>query len=212
MRIGIDIDGVLADFVTGFNALAKKEYNVDLPNPAPEWDWAKAGGLTSAQRNRLWELIKSTPFFGTLPPKAGAPDALDRLNDLAGNGHDVYFITTRPGVTAKMWSELWLTGHGCNIPTVLLAVNEEGKGSIAKGLGLDVFVDDKPENNLAVINATGRTSPIPGGGLKTNIRVYLVQDLYNEWAWTQPFNYGTPVSSLNAVLDIEFPREERRAA
>lgn len=207
MKLGIDMDGVLCDFIKGYNALAKAEFGKDLPYPAVEWDHGPNNGITKAEDNKLWEIIKSTPFHVTLLPLPGALDAIERLNVMGMGGHSVYFITSRPGNHAKFWAEQWLRWHGMDNPTVLIA---KEKGFVVKGLRLDVFADDKPENNLDVINQTGRTSPLPGGGLKPNIHVYLINQPWNQWA-DQPFNYGTRVADLNEVLDIEFDTKEKAA-
>jgi uncharacterized HAD superfamily protein len=143
VKFGIDMDGVVADFVKGYNALAKAELGIDLPYPAPEWNWHKLGGITSKQNNQLWDYIKSSMFWGTLFPLPGAVEALERLNEISKR-HDIYFITTRPGTLAKFLTEMWLKFHGMDTPTVLVTDN---KAPVVRGLGLDVFVDDKPENN-----------------------------------------------------------------
>ena len=98
-----------------------------------------------------------------------------------------------------MWSELWLKRHGMDIPTVIIA---HQKGVLVRELGLDVFVDDKPENNEAVIDASREYAH------KT--RVYLPDHPYNEWAKDER-RYGIRVADLNAALDYELP-EERKAA
>jgi 5'(3')-deoxyribonucleotidase len=208
VKIGIDIDMVLADYVKGYNALAKAELGIDLPDPATTWEWDRDNGVTKEQANKLWAYIKTSMFWGSLLPMPGALEALESLNALTLQGHDVYFITSRPGHLAKFLSEMWLKFHGMDTPTVIIA---HEKGPIAKGLDLDVFVDDKPENNKDVIDATGRYCVVPGGGLRTNIRAYLIDHPYNQWA-DQPFNYGERIANLNEVLDIEFPKEEKRAA
>jgi 5'(3')-deoxyribonucleotidase len=197
MKLGIDMDGVLADFIKSFNELVKVHFGIVLPDPAETWDYHKAL-MTSAQRNKAWDIMKTTPFYGTILPLDGAIDAIDRLNRLTYKGNEVYFITSRPGAMTKFYSEKWLQFHGMDMPTVLLSSN---KGPVAKGLGLDVFVDDKPENNMEVLDAVGRDP---------KVRVYLPDHPYNQWA-DQPSNYGVRVTGLNEVLDIEFPQKRKAA-
>lgn len=200
MRIGIDLDGVLCDFVRSYNALVKAHLGIELPYPAETWDWHTDNGVTKEQSNRMWEVIKSTPFQGTLHALPGALEAIERLNVLNVQGNDIYFITSRSGQLAKFWSELWLRNHGMDYPTVLITSN---KGPVAFGLNLDVFVDDKPENNRGVLDEfVARDKKRP--------RVYLPDHLYNRWA--DNASYGVRVADLNEVLEREFPRERRRAA
>lgn len=192
MKFGIDMDGVLADFTKGFNALVKAELGIDLPYPAPSWDWHKAGGVTSKQTSQLWAYIENSMWWGTLFPLPGALEAIERLNLMTRGGHDVYFITHRPGTLAKFLTEMWLKFHGMDNPTVLIAA--PNKGHLAVGLELDVFVDDKPENNRHVLEALANNG-IDG------TRVYLVDAPYNSWAGDD--DYGIRVGSLTEVLDRE---------
>jgi hypothetical protein len=200
VRIGIDMDGVFCDYVGGYNALVKQELGMDLPYPAPTWAWHRDAGVTEEQEKRLADIIHTSPWQGMLLPLPGAIEALERLNTLSLGGNDIYFITNRGGKLAKFWAEMWLKFHGYDTPAVLIA---KEKGAVAKGLQLDVFVDDYPPNTLAVIEALGRNP---------DVRVYLPRHPYNEYAWSQPFNYGTPVKDINEVLEREFPQSERRAA
>lgn len=203
MKLGIDVDGVVADFVTGYTDLIRQKFGIRLPprsDSYPDvWDFELAGGVTKAQRSELLEHIKSTEFFGALYPENRRTfDALQRLSE-ATYHHDVYFITQRSGARAKWLTEKWLGWHGfVKPPTVLIVNGAEGKGLIAKALGLDVFVDDKPENLMAVLRAT------------EGLRAYLIDKPYNTNYADGYYNLDTDVMShwsrvpdLNDVLDLE---------
>lgn len=154
-RWGVDIDGVLARFEVPYAKLITKETGLIIPVGAdgfPQvWDWdkdllVKAGLNPKAVLAKVWEQIKTTGFWATLPPFPDAQRALNELTMLKYAGHDIYFITSRPGFHAKALTEEWLQRNGFSVPTVLIAGDALDKSAIGFGLKLDIFIDDKPEN------------------------------------------------------------------
>lgn len=157
MRIGIDIDGVLANFFTAYEDIIVKTTKEDrfkenrYPDYIPQtWNWPQEiFGYTNQQIVDTWNVIKDTApqFWLGLKPL----DGIRELNRLDFGKHDVYFITDRPGVGAKMATERWLNYYA-EIPrdrsTVI--ISRKGKGCIAYALDLDFYVDDKPDNILDV--------------------------------------------------------------
>ena len=146
MRIGIDVDGVLVDFCQSYQSLIVRETGRDLFTPEnnaanpSDWNWDAVAGYTPEEIGKIWTLITdSSSFWKDLKPLPGIRDALKRVN---GHGHDVYYITNRPGKTAKGQTELWLYRHGITVPTVLVAGD---KGPIIKALDLEAFIDDRPD-------------------------------------------------------------------
>ena len=200
-RIGIDLDGCLANFNDAYTALLTKESGVEFPPTSDEWptEWYydRPEGVSAAHRSAAWEVIKSTDFWGRLTPLEGALDSLQRLNILRATGHDIYFITSRPGKMAKFYTEEWLRLSGMQNPTVLIASN---KGPVAQGLELDVFVDDKPENLNDVAEA------------RAEVRAYLVDRPYNRTYLPPLCGGGVRVKSVGEMLDIEFPLTQLRRA
>ena len=115
----------------------------------------------------MWEQVESSAreFWRSLQPISGSLGPLFRLSRAI---HDLYFITTRGGRTAKRQSEAWLTERGkVPFPTVLIADNPEVKGSLCGALKLDYFVDDRPENCLWAAKHSPET------------KVFLVDRPYN---------------------------------
>lgn len=148
LRLGIDLDGCLADFEYGYllKLQAASGGNLLLPfgEDPPCWDWATEVGYTREQDARAWDSIKGDAmFWATLRPMLGAQKALTVLAQLYHEGHEVYFITNRPGVASHMQSMVWLINMGFPTPTVLIA---ENKGPVVAGLKLTHFLDDKPSN------------------------------------------------------------------
>lgn len=150
MRLGIDIDGVLADFTYPAAALASQMFGLNVSGHATHWNWMRDYGLVGEQESAYWKALATMPeWWGNLPILPDAVDVLPRLNYLAQTGAaDVYFITTRPGAGVKLATERWLQRHGMSTPCVLLS---KYKGPVAQGLELDVFADDRPENCVDVL-------------------------------------------------------------
>ena len=175
MKIGFDVDGVLADFSSGYQEVLKKVSGRDLFLPgdaadAPCWDWDKFRGYTSKERLAAWNYIRTTPEFNlNLAPLEGA-GTLKLLIRALERKHAVYFITSRVGDRPKRWTEIWLTAHldyrTDVAPTVLIA-EQRSKGLFAKALGLDVYVDDNFDNVHDVV------------ALQPECRTYLRSRSYN---------------------------------
>jgi len=108
--------------------------------------------LTDRQRAELWrELRRTTNFWETLAE--AEPGAVGRLARLADERRwEILFITQRPstaGATCQAQTHRWLEQHGFMRPSVFVIRGSRGK--IASALGLDVVIDDRPENCLDVV-------------------------------------------------------------
>lgn len=147
MRIGLDIDGVLADFNAGFIQRCKEVTGEDKfpPNYIPHtWNYPQALGYSEAQVSAVWENIKRDPmFWAKLPAYAHTDDFLHALCDQTWNEHDVYFVTSRLGLRSKLQTEDWLDAHFYPFATVLISSK---KGASALALDLEIYIDDKTEN------------------------------------------------------------------
>jgi uncharacterized HAD superfamily protein len=164
-KIGIDVDGVLANFNDDYGRILVETSGRNLIpanftiDDIDTWHWEKKLGYTAKEVDAVWRVIDTHPFFWS------ALRALPGARHLTAlNAHDVYFITSRPGVTAKQQTENWLVAHGIFRPTVLISSK---KGPVVAGLDLDFFVDDKLENCVEVEAAA------------PNTRVYLLDYKYN---------------------------------
>jgi 5'(3')-deoxyribonucleotidase len=154
MRIGLDVDGVLADYVAGFNKLVLFKFGKILPYPATQWDWYD-GLLTKEEEYALWQHMRASKFLESLDPLPQLyPAFLSELNE----EHDLYFVTARSLPTAKTQTENWLEEHfGLSRSSVLTHIGN--KGLVAGQLQLDIFLDDQP-GNLLDIRDFSRAKPI----------------------------------------------------
>src|SRR5262245_4935552 len=108
--------------------------------------------MTARQQRRLWKHVESIEnFWGTLNELE--PGVIRRLGDIAARRHwEIIFLTKRPesaGETAQLQSQRWLQAHGFPLPSVYVV--QGSRGRIAAALGIDIVVDDRPENCLDVV-------------------------------------------------------------
>ena len=145
LRIGIDVDGVIADFVTAFLEDAETLFKRPMPRATQTtWDFEDSLDITKDEVAQVWKHITASQNWFLLRPKA-IPHVVTFLQDLAIK-HELYFVTSRKdtvGYTAKEQTEFFLNGLGIDFPTVLANFN---KGEIAAALKLHAFIDDYPKN------------------------------------------------------------------
>ena len=176
LRIGFDMDGVLADFARAYREIeervfgpvasatrpgdpeeddtAAKSQESTEAAPADAADGADAASTPHALRRRrdvVWQTIETTAnFWMTLQPlDAGA---VRRIHQLATrDAWDVFFITQRPatdGDSVQRQTQRWLVDQGFDLPSVL--VIHGSRGEAARALRLDYLVDDSARNCIEV--------------------------------------------------------------
>jgi hypothetical protein len=176
LRIGFDLDGVLADMETALVRQAEILFGQPVParvdgqaaaesSPAADDDRldrddAPADAvppllkrtMTARQQRRLWQHVAAVEnFWETLAEIE--PGAIERLAATARERRwEIIFLTKRPqtaGATAQLQSQRWLESRGFTLPSVYVV--HRSRGRIAAALSLDIVVDDRPENCLDVV-------------------------------------------------------------
>lgn len=145
-----DIDGVLASFESAWNPLLARLAGEDKlpkgwqtdPNFPDIWDWdVRAYGRDIV--NQGWaEVNKSKKFWTTLDPMPGTEQVCRKLSALQLD-HDVFFMTSRPGVGVQRQTCEWLYGMGINYPNVIVVRAWEEKIPLLENLRTQFFIDDK---------------------------------------------------------------------
>src|SRR5882672_6619099 len=180
LRIGFDLDGVFADMESALVRCATevfgeamierlqeraKEDSADSTAASESESADSAGGtvaentppilrikMTPRQTNRLWRHVETVENFWQDLQEI-EPGSLARLATIAAERRwEIIFLTKRPataGATAQVQSQKWLEANGFSLPSVFVV--QGNRGRIAQALGLDIVVDDRPENCLDVV-------------------------------------------------------------
>lgn len=135
MRIGVDLDGVVYEFVDALRSLLIWRGRIVEPvPPATHWSFYKDWGLTTPE---FLDILCEGIVFLTGHPTAGAIRGLVRLRNA---GHTIHIVTHR---SAEAATETWLHTHG--VPYDSLTFSED-----KTCVPVDVFIDDRKENYDAI--------------------------------------------------------------
>jgi len=188
LRIGIDIDGVLADFRSAFHETAVRLLRHDVDDTQ---DLEALTPLSAADVRRVWDHIATAQNWWMEVP-AYEPDQIARLYSLMrAGGWEVFFMTKRPpsaGDSVQFQTQWWIERFGFYLPAVMTVPGS--RGDIANGLRLDLVLDDQLINCVEVIS----TAPT---------KALLVLRSSDPAAKEQAFNRGIGVvSTLSEALTV----------
>lgn len=194
MKIGFDIDGVLANFVGSYRNLLIRTTGIDRFKDKAWWEswyWDLECGYDKLDQKNAFDVIaQSRSFWYSLRSTMNCSTLALCIQSLE-HEHDVYYITNRQGPTAKRQTEAWLSKYlpypSPEIrPTVLIASD---KAAACKTLGLDAYIDDNYDNIVGVVMECKAT------------RAYLLD---------QPWNKGKDMVNVDVhSKDFGYTREER---
>lgn len=142
MRLGIDLDGVVADFNGGWIRLYNEEFGTDIPRDAVK-SWGAPPQLTHFNHmGEFWRWasnIEGHSLFWHLDP---FPDAIPTLNALDAAGHEIVILTSKPHWAVSDTHE-WIAAH--ELPTDEVHILDD-KWKV----DCDVYLDDAPHQVRAI--------------------------------------------------------------
>jgi hypothetical protein len=171
LRIGCDLDGVLADMEGALVREAEKLFGARPPRttgrgrshdassmadivPSEVADNAPLQHelqLSDRERRALWRHVRGIEGFWESLDET-EPGVVKKLARLAAERRwEIIFLTRRPttsGDTPQLQSQRWLVKKGFPLPSVYVVT--ASRGLIAAGLTLDIVIDDTPENCVDV--------------------------------------------------------------
>jgi uncharacterized HAD superfamily protein len=180
LKIGVDVDGVLADFTGGARQILKDHLGIDTTGRTQTGWGFDSIGVDKATERKLWDYIDDYKdwWYNCLQPLPNC-----NLITTLCEKHQVIFITNRKHATeasgsmpvneqTAFWLRQWF-----NIPnpTVLLSDN---KGPLCAALGLDLFIDDRDKNLTEVIAAIGEDKVV---GLEASYTPKELRQSHPKW-------------------------------
>ncbi len=150
MRLGIDLDGVVADFNAGWMQRYNRDFGTALtPDMVQTWDAFVA--LTRFDSNaEFWKWARNDGGRGLFRDLPVYPEAIDSLKRLSHN-HKIVIITTKPP-WANAETFAWIADR--DIPTREVHIT----GRKWK-VDCDVYLDDGPHNlEQLVVERANRTT------------------------------------------------------
>ncbi|MGB0114139.1 MAG: hypothetical protein WBP59_13025 [Ilumatobacteraceae bacterium] len=144
LRLGIDLDGVVADFNAGWISKYNEHFDAELtPEHVDIWD-APTLLTHFTHMGEFWDWARTSgggaSIFRILQPYHGAVAALDRL----AAHHRIVIVTTKPHFAVHDTYE-WLAEH--RIPTTEVHIVDD-----KTTVDCDVYLDDA-DHNLEALSA-----------------------------------------------------------
>lgn len=143
LRLGIDLDGVVADFNAGWISRYNASFGTELtPEHVDIWD-APTLLTHFTDMKEFWAWARSSgggaSIFRVLEPYHGAVEALERL----ATRHRIVIVTTKPAFAIHDTYE-WLAEY--KIPTTEVHIVDD-KSTVA----CDIYLDDA-DHNLSLLH------------------------------------------------------------
>jgi len=136
MRLGIDLDGVVANFTHGWMSFYNRQFGSNLTVEDSK-RWNDLVALTHFENiGEFWKWssdLDGRSVFFHLEPFPGAVEALVELSE---EGHEIVVVTTKPEFAVEDTHE-WIENH--RIPATEIHILEK-KWRVA----CDVYLDDGP--------------------------------------------------------------------
>lgn len=156
MKFGFDIDDTLIGLREHAFALYQKKLGQTVPLDAfhalNRVEIHEAFGLTDQEGATMWNDSLEEIYFSDCPPY---PEAINTLQQLQEEGHEIYYITARIAKHGEKTKE-WMKQQGFPVQDdhFFCGMKDAEKVDIIQKLQLDYYFDDKPAVIETLANGT----------------------------------------------------------
>lgn len=150
MRFGFDIDDTLINLREHafhiYNRKLNREVGLEVFRQLKTVEIHEAFGMDKIEGGKMWTSLLEEIYFTDCPAFEGA---IEFLNHLRAEGHEIFYITSRPKEYCPRTKE-WVKNLGFPVKDehFFCGMQDHEKINIIKSLNLDYYFDDKP----AVLN------------------------------------------------------------
>ncbi len=140
-KTGFDIDGVVADTMTSFIGIAKRDFGIHniVKEQITSYWLEECLPVPDEIIGKIIEKILTDPFGTELKPLPGAVETLEKFSEKA----PLTFVTARPVKEPIVkWLHETLSGVSPRRINVIATGEHSAKASVLKGLGLEFFIED----------------------------------------------------------------------
>lgn len=145
LTIGLDIDGVIADYVAVMLPLLSEVCGRPVSSEdINTYDISECFNLDDKAAEYFWQQALGTDLLMRAPPVEGAPEGLAALD-----GHDIWIVTGRPALLQGLTEE-WLLRNKIRYDHLVF---DRTMNKMLVGPDFDVFVEDFLEGALVIAEA-----------------------------------------------------------
>jgi uncharacterized HAD superfamily protein len=153
MKIGIDIDEVVVEFVRGYiKILARKGIAAEYEK-THSYNFWESYPITRDEAIKFADELFESEYFDTLELVSGAKEAINKLE----KNNELFFITSRPNYI-KIKTQKFIEEHFPNSNISLIfsgdfhKSNGKTKAEICKDLGIKILIEDNKKYALECAN------------------------------------------------------------
>ncbi|MBN2880651.1 hypothetical protein JXM83_01240 [Candidatus Woesearchaeota archaeon] len=188
MKIGIDLDEVLADFLSTLIEYHNINYGTSLIREQFKSYrfWETWGGTREDAIQKVYDFYQ-TPYFKNIKPVLDSQKAVDILK----LNNDLVVVTSRQNDIAEATRE-WIAQHFPNTFSEVYFANHYSqngssttKKQICDSLGVDVLIEDSLEYSLECLNINRKIMLL---NCPWNISSELPKEIYRVNSWKNIIN------------------------